>query len=59
MDKVYIVFAARVGYSQDLYGVYTDRILAENRIEALKQIEYTDLQTFEIVECILNKDYND
>jgi hypothetical protein len=55
IDKVFIVLASRYGYTKTLFGVYSDKLLADNRIIELKD-GYMDLEVFEIEEITLNSE---
>ena len=48
-----MVLASRRGYTKALFGIYTGKLWAENRINELKSSRL-DLEVFEIEEIQLN-----
>jgi hypothetical protein len=44
MDKVFIVLGSRYGYSKTLFGIYNDRLLAENRVSELTHIDVVEIE---------------
>jgi len=53
MDKLFVVFAARHGYTPNIYGIFNDKELADKRGKEVAN-DSTSNNYYSIVEITLN-----